>query len=110
MNVAVTVALVVLAVFLPVLMHGMAVYILNRAHTSGSTIMALLERLRVAQAGLVGSLIIAGLVVNGALGRPLDLDPFYLRLLTAAALFIIALPSGVFIWLWYTNQFGGDAD
>ena len=104
----VSIALVIAAVALPPIMQFAALLILHRAN-SGSPIMALLERLRVAQAGFAGSLIIALLAINGALGRPLPIQPPGSTALVALALLIIAAPAGVFVWLYITGRFGDEA-
>ena len=103
----VTVTLVIAAVALPPIMQFAAMVILHRAN-SGSPIMALLERLRVAQAGFAGSLIIAVLATNGALGFPIPLRPPGSTVVVALALLIIAAPAGVFVWLYLTGRFGDE--
>lgn len=97
--------LVVAAVALPFALQASAWIILHLAsRQSDDPIMALLERLRVAQAGAIGSAIIMFLAINGALDRPIPIAPPLSTALVALALLIIAAPAGVFIWLFWTDR------
>lgn len=105
----VTIAAVIAVVILPPILQATAVVILHAAsRASDNPILALLERLRVAQCGLVGSFIISGLAVNGVLGRPVPIAPPGSTLLVALALLIMSAPAGVFVWLYWTGRFGDD--
>lgn len=96
------------AILLPPIMQFIAIGILHRA-SQGSPIMALLERLRVAQCGFVGSVIISALGINGLMGRPIAIGPPFTTFVLAAALLINAAPAAVFAWLYWTGRFG-DSD
>lgn len=110
MTQVVVTVLVIAAVVLPPLLHLVAWRILHLAtKASDDPVMALLERLRVAQCGAIGSSIISFLAVNGALGRPIPIHPPVSTGLVALALLIIAAPAGAFIWLFRTGRFGDRA-
>lgn len=101
--------LAIAAVVLPPLLQLAAIVILHNASVaSGNPVLALLERLRVAQCGFVGTTIVSLLAINGALGRPVAIPPPYNTMLVAMALLIIAAPAGMFVWLFWSGRFGDE--
>ena len=103
------IAIIVAAVVLPPIMQGAAVVILHNANRAlNSPILALLERLRVAQCGFVGSTLISLLAVNSAIGRPVPIAPPWGTVIIAVALLIIAAPAAAFSMLYWSGRFGDE--
>lgn len=102
-------ALIVLLILAP-LAHLGTLLILDYAERHGEPIVALRERKVVAQVMLLSSTTIALLALNVQLGRPLPIEPPVTTIVLVAALLILAIPSVVFIVLWFTRRFGDESE
>lgn len=96
---------IVILLVLSVVLHLVALLILNSASRRGEKISALEERKVAANWWLAASAAVAFVVVNVVIGRPVNLEPPWSQLVIGFGLLAGGVPAGLFILRWVTGGF-----